>query len=137
LKNLFAYGTLMCGDIMHEVSGVCCSPLPATLKGFRRHSVRGEHYPAIVPDEEGRVDGLVYRDVPEAAWVRLDRFEGEMYERSIVQVEMKDGSILPAATYVTLPKFLDRLDPSGWDFAEFLRTGKTSFRRGYGGYRSL
>jgi hypothetical protein len=90
-----------------------------------------------VPDAKGRVDGLVYMDVPHSSWVRLDRFEGEMYERSIVQVEMEDGSILPAATYVALPEFLDRLDPSEWDFAGFLRTGKASFRRGYSGYRSL
>lgn len=137
MQNLFAYGTLMCEDIMREVSGVSLSSVPGTLKGFRRHSVKGEPYPALAPDAEGRVDGLVYRHVPDSAWIRLDRFEGEMYARRIVQVELKDGSILPAATYVTVPEFLDRLDRSGWDFADFLRNGKTSFRRGYGGYRSL
>lgn len=34
-------------------------------------------------------------------------------------------------------EFLDHLDPSDWDFASFLRNGKTSFQRHYKGYRSL
>lgn len=35
----FAYGTLMCEDIMREVSGIRPSHVPGTLKGYRRRSV--------------------------------------------------------------------------------------------------
>lgn len=137
MPNLFAYGTLMCEDIMQEVSGCTLSHEPATLKGYSRRCVKGEHYPAIVPDREGRVYGVVYRNVPDSAWERLDRFEGEMYARKLVQVEPGEGAILLAATYVVQPEFLDRIETSDWDFAEFLRGGKARFQKHYRGYRSL
>jgi gamma-glutamylcyclotransferase (GGCT)/AIG2-like uncharacterized protein YtfP len=137
MEHLFAYGTLMCDDIMREVAGCSPVPLPGTLRGYRRCSVRDALYPALVPDEEGCVEGVVYRNVPPSAWDRLDRFEGEMYERRVVQIELMEGTALPAATYVVRPEFLDLLDPSDWDFAQFLRNGKASFERHYPGYRSL
>jgi gamma-glutamylcyclotransferase (GGCT)/AIG2-like uncharacterized protein YtfP len=137
MENLFAYGTLMCEDIMEDVSGCRLSPVPGTLTGYSRRSVRGEHYPALVPHEAGRVEGVVYRDVPDSAWERLDRFEGEMYARRRVQIKLNDGSTLPAATYMVQPAFLGHLEQSDWDFADFLRNGKTSFQRHYKGYQSL
>jgi gamma-glutamylcyclotransferase (GGCT)/AIG2-like uncharacterized protein YtfP len=135
--NLFAYGTLMCDDIMQEVAGCRLLHVPGTLKGYSRRSVKGEHYPAIVPDEKGRVEGVVYQKVPAAAWDRLDRFEGEMYARRLVQIELNDGMILPAAAYVVKPEFMDHLEQSEWDFNEFLRSGKAGFQRHYKGYREL
>ena len=126
MEHLFAYGTLMCDDIMREVSGCRLSQVPGTLKGFSRRSVKGEFYPALVPDEEGRVWGVVYRNVPNSAWDRLDRFEGEMYTRHLVQIELSNGRTLLATTYVAQPEFLDQLEQSDWDFADFLRNGKAS-----------
>lgn len=135
--NLFAYGTLMCEDIMREVSGCRLSHVPGILKGYSRRSVKGEYYPALVPDELGRVDGVIYRNVPHSARERLDRFEGEMYERRLVRIELTDGATLRAAAYVVKPQFLDRLEPSEWDFAGFLRNGKANFQKHYKGYRAL
>jgi hypothetical protein len=108
-------------DIMHEVCGFRLSRVAGTLKGFSRWSVKGEHYPAIVPDGKSRVEGVVFRNVPDSAWCRLDRSEGEMYARQVVRIELIDKSDLLAATYVVQPEFLDRLDPSDWNFADFLR----------------
>ena len=127
----------MCDDIMVEVSGCRLSPVPGTLKDYSRQAVIGEHYPAIMPDEKGIVDGVVYRNVPDSVWDRLDRFEGEMYARQPVQVELNDGETLLAETYVIQPAFLDRLSQSDWDFEEFLVRGKVSFQKHYRGYRSL
>jgi gamma-glutamylcyclotransferase (GGCT)/AIG2-like uncharacterized protein YtfP len=135
--NLFAYGTLMCEDIMEEVSGHCLSSTPGMLKDFSRRPVKGEHYPGLVPDRKGTVEGVVYLDLPDGAWGRLDRFEGQMYRRQVVQVELNDGTILPAATYVVRPRFRHQLTQSGWDVAEFLRNGKKHFQRYYRGYGSL
>ena len=137
MENLFAYGTLMCDDIMREVSGCHLSHVPGTLEGYSRRCVKGEHYPALVSDEKGRVEGVVYRNVPNSAWERLDRFEGEMYARQLVQIDLNDGATLLAATYVVKPEFLDHLEASEWDFADFLRSGKASFQRRYKGYQSL
>jgi gamma-glutamylcyclotransferase (GGCT)/AIG2-like uncharacterized protein YtfP len=137
MEHLFAYGTLMCEDIMREISGFRLSHEKGILKGYSRRSVKGEHYPALVPDETGRVEGILYRDIPDSAWERLDRFEGEMYERRLVQVGLNSGTILFAATYVARPAFLDQLDKSDWDFSDFIRNGKAIFQKHYKGYRSL
>jgi len=137
IENLFAYGTLMCDDIMREVAGCRLSHGTGTLKGYRRRSVKGEYYPALVAAEGGCVDGVVYHNVPASAWDRLDRFEGELYERRRVQIELDDGTSLNAAAYVVKPEYLDRLEPSEWDYAEFLRSGKARFQKYYKGFRTL
>jgi gamma-glutamylcyclotransferase (GGCT)/AIG2-like uncharacterized protein YtfP len=137
MQNLFAYGTLMCEDIMEEVSGCSLSGKAGVVRGYSRRPVRGERYPALAPNEDGRVEGVVYLNLPVSAWDRLDRFEGRMYVRRPVQVELGDGAILPAETYIARQGFLERLEESEWDFADFLHNGKKWFRRNYGGYRQL
>lgn len=137
MKHLFAYGTLMCGEIMEEVAGVRLCHGPAILQGYSRWSVRGESYPALVPDGGGRVEGLVYLNVPEEAWEHLDRFEGEMYIRQGVEIALPGEKALPAETYVARPEWRERLDPRAWDFRAFLDHGKADFQRNYQGYRVL
>ena len=137
MDHLFAYGTLMCDDIMAMASGCRLSPVAGTLRGYRRRAVHGEDYPALVPDAAGQVKGVVYGAVPDAAWRRLDRFEGHMYVRQAVQIDLADGATLAAHTYVVRPQFLHRLEEFDWHFAEFLRHGKARFQGHYTGYRAL
>lgn len=137
MNTLFAYGSLMCEDIMLEVSGCCPQPLPATLLGYSRKPVRNALYPGLIPENRGRVEGVIYRDLPASAWAKLDRFEGEMYARQSVSVRLRDGSSLLAATYLVRASFRNCLEASEWDFASFLRNGKQRFRRGYQGYQKL
>ena len=137
MENLFAYGTLMFEDVFHEVSGFHLFIVSGTLKGFSRRSIKGEIYPGIIADENGSIKGVVYRNVPDLAWSRLDRFEGEMYARQSVQIELVDGSYLPAAVYMVQPAFLSHLEQTDWDVDNFLRNGKARFREEYKGYRSL
>ena len=42
--------------------------------------------------------GVVYRKINASAWDRLDRFEGEMYARLVVRIELIDGSNLHVIT---------------------------------------
>ena len=88
----------MCDDIIEEISGHQLSYIPGALNGYSRRCVKGECYPAVVTDKQGRVEGMVYLNVPDTAWERLDRFEGEMYTRQLVQIELSDCVTLPAAT---------------------------------------
>jgi hypothetical protein len=60
-----------------------------------------------------------------------------MYSRKIVQVELNDDHAVPAETYVARAEFMDYLVDTEWDFAEFLRKNKGSFRRSYEGYLAL
>ena len=88
-------------------------------------------------DEDDSVDGVVYRDLPISAWSRLDRFEGDMYRRQRVEVELNDGTLLNAETYIVRLEYLDHLEESGWDLGEFLRKGKDRFQESYRGYQQL
>lgn len=137
MRNLFAYGTLMCDGIIAEVAGMHLSSSPGRLCGYRRLCVKNEHYPALVPDGAGCVDGVVYLEIPREVWDRLDQFEGEMYSREVVEVRLVDGLAVRAATYVARDEFRGRLENTEWDFEMFLRKYKESFRRSYLGYRAI
>ena len=134
MKNLFAYGTLMCEDIFEDVSGCRCSHVSGKLAGYRRKAVQHEVYPAIFPDENATVNGLVYLDLADSAWPYLDAFEGDMYQRQSVQVHADDGRILSAMTYVIQPPFMHLIAPEDWDFEVFLEKGKPEFQQHYKGY---
>jgi len=133
----FTYGSLMCEDIMAAVCGIRPDHAPATLRGYRRHAVTGAAYPGLVPNARDHVRGVLYLDLPEAAWSRLDAFEGEEYERRIVDVERADGARTQAWTYVFRARFAHRLEAGGWDFERFLREGKARFVAEYIGFDKL
>jgi len=136
-KDYFAYGTLMCEDIMLAVTGHSFSRTPGSLRGYRRRSVKDELYPGIFPERGGVVKGIVYRDLPDATWALLDTFEGEMYQRKIVSVNLADSVSIEACTFVVKPEFENRLDASEWDFEKFLRSGKKTFEAHYAGFKAL
>jgi len=138
MQDLFAYGTLMCADIMRAVSG-CPNPAGTAglLRGHTRLCVRGEHYPGLVPRPGARVEGIVYRAVPAAAWARLDRFEGDLYVRTVVDVELADGVTRRARTYLVRPERTGCLEERVWALEDFLRHGKTEFESAYAGYAAI
>jgi gamma-glutamylcyclotransferase (GGCT)/AIG2-like uncharacterized protein YtfP len=137
MSHLFAYGTLMCEDIMMDVTGCRLSVAAGVLTGYSRRRVKGQGYPALVARANHSVEGVVYLDLPTMAWWRLDRFEGEMYMREEVQVEMADGQQAMASTYVVHPDFIHQLGPDQWHYEQFLRDGKARLQEQYRGYGEL
>lgn len=125
--HLFAYGTLMCTDIMCMVARSVCASRSAVVLGYRRRRLQGECYPAIVPCGGDSVEGVVYADVPEAAWERLDAFEGELYQRVRVNAASLDGQRVAAFAYVLKPQFAHLLSDTPWSLEQFIRDGKESF----------
>ena len=117
----------MCSEIMAAVSGGWSRRSSAVLRGFRRRCVACEVYPAVVDDDEEHVDGAVYWDVPDAAWERLDRFEGELYTRRSVLIVNDEGREFDAEIYVLADRFRARLSQDSWSFAEFLRRDRRAF----------
>jgi gamma-glutamylcyclotransferase (GGCT)/AIG2-like uncharacterized protein YtfP len=111
MNNLFVYGTLLCEDIFVTVSGCRRRSKYCFLNDYRRLRVSGEHYPGIIPLPGNRVEGLLYLAVPESAWGRLDRFEGKMYHRQPVEVELHGGDLEMAFAYTVRPEFLPCLEP--------------------------
>lgn len=135
--HLFAYGTLMCEDILFAVSGRRLTGARCLLRDYERGKIQGEVYPGIVARPGKVVEGVLYTDVPEAAWERLDAFEGEMYQRSAIQVELEDGALREAQAYLIRPEFDYRLSAKPWSLEEFLGSGKERFRRQYLGFEAL
>ena len=136
-KDFFAYGTLMCEDIMLAVTGRRLSSLRGVLRDYHRRAVQGELYPGLIPGRGGVVEGIVYRDLRDADWTLLDTFEGEMYQRQIVRVNLEDRTSIEAHTYVVRPQFENRLGASEWDFAKFRQSGKETFEKQYAGFKVL
>ena len=126
----------MCEDIMERVAGYHLSAESGVLKGFLRRCIEGELYPGIIPRADAEVAGIVYMNVSEDAWRRLDAFEGALYERRGVLITMPGGD-LDADTYVVKPEFTYRLSREEWRFEDFLRDGKSTFIRSYGGYGEI
>jgi gamma-glutamylcyclotransferase (GGCT)/AIG2-like uncharacterized protein YtfP len=119
--NLFAYGTLLAGDIFLEAAGCRCRSSRAVLRDHRRLPVRGKEYPGLIPAKGFQVEGLVYHDIPAAAWNRLDRYEGEMYVRCPVEVETAAGKPCGAHVYIVRPAYRHHLEPQEWKPEKFLR----------------
>jgi gamma-glutamylcyclotransferase (GGCT)/AIG2-like uncharacterized protein YtfP len=135
--HCFAYGTLMCEDIMRKVAGGRFARTEATLQDYERLAVKEQVYPAIVERPGAVVRGVLYFDLPETSWMRLDGFEGEVYSRVVVSARCMDGRTVDAGTYVMRPEFRHLLAEAEWDVEEFLRSGKTEFENTYSGFGKL
>ena len=136
-RNCFAYGTLMCADIMRKVTGNHFSHSDAKLKDYQRYALKQQVYPAIIKQTGALVCGVLYYDVPQNVWLRLDDFEGDMYARVTVKVKCSNAKIIDAETYVIRPEFQHLLGRPNWDLDEFIRTGKNQFENTYLGFDEI
>ena len=142
-------GTLMAPGVLHRVIHGTPTPekrqqdyitvRPAVLQHYRRHKVRYADYPAIIPHKGSRVRGSFVTGLNAQDVRRLDIFEGDMYKRDVVKVQvLKDvelGEAAPegkgqesevaeeveAQTYVWLEDVEQTLEPDEWDFEAFKR----------------
>jgi gamma-glutamylcyclotransferase (GGCT)/AIG2-like uncharacterized protein YtfP len=124
MSALFAYGTLLFPDVLRLVAGRVPVGQPAALDRFVRRRVVGEIFPAIVEGDDGdRVSGILYSGLEQSEWDRLDRFEGELYERREVVLDGRRA----ASTYVLGPSWRHRLGPEPWDPEAFARDHLDAF----------
>ena len=137
MHDLFVYGSLICQDIMGSVAGQCHRLSEARLHDYRRLAVKNAHYPGIIAARGFTVNGVVYCAISDTGMIKLDDFEGGMYQRSSVEVELVDGSRRRVFTYVVKPAFIDQLDSRDWSYDEFLKHGKKPFTSLYMGYHRL
>lgn len=137
MKNLFAYGTLMCDDIMQEVCTHALAGERALLSGYSRHAVIDQPFPALIESTGEQLWGVLYREVPEDGWLRLDRFEGVNYARRAVRVQLASGDKVEAEVYVVIESYRDQVSSEPWDYEQFLEKGRQQFESGYTGYKAL
>jgi hypothetical protein len=139
-------GTLMAPGVLYRVIYGSATPQdwqkslttvrPALLQSYRRHRVKYADYPAIIPHESSSVRGSYVTGLTEGDIYRLDIFEGDMYAREKVIVNILSDKIsldqkvseqdlqnavvgqAEAETYVwTIGA--DKLEEREWDFEEF------------------
>lgn len=123
-SNVFTYGSLMFAPVWLSVCSQTYVTLPATLQGYRRYSVQGESYPALVPEEGASVTGLVYRNVTADDCRRLDQFEGAEYVGRSAAVTSSEETI-NAMFYEFVA--LDKLLRQDWSVAQFEEKGLQTF----------
>ncbi|MBN2162962.1 MAG: gamma-glutamylcyclotransferase [Pontiellaceae bacterium] len=130
--KLFAYGTLMWPEVLEAVIGHRLSGAPDALLGYCRLRVRGEHYPVVVPEEGGRVEGILYDNLSESDFRHLDHFEGEEYERKILKVGETE-----AAVYVLSDRWRHIAEDSAWHPEQMLPQHLAAFQAEYKGWKDL
>lgn len=128
-QHVFTYGSLMFPVVWQRVVQASYRSNEATILGFKRVRVRGEHYPALIIDANAlALRGRVYFDVSPDDIARLDHFETNDYMRVSVAVRV-DGNSLAAQAYLALKP--DRLEHLDWSAEEFEQHGLEPFLATY------
>lgn len=135
--SLFTYGTLMLPEIIQLITGRPCSGEKATLVDFRRGKIRNESYPGITRAPGHRVEGTLYAGLQAEEINKLNSFEGDAYELTRVQVQLRDGRKADCLTYILKEKYLFMLTNETWSPQSFIRDHKESFLREYAGWQYL
>ncbi|MEE4361816.1 MAG: gamma-glutamylcyclotransferase family protein [Pseudomonadales bacterium] len=117
--DLFAYGTLMCPELLRALTGLRRAPFPARLEGYRRRCMVRTSYPGIAPCAGEGVEGVLYRALPRTALGILDAFEGAEYRRRILTVDLDGAGVSPALCYVLRPHALRCMRAEPWSLAHF------------------
>lgn len=126
----------MCEDIMHSIVDQYKCMGSAKLYGYRRLCLSNEHYPGIIQSDNFEVQGIVYNLPQHESLQKLDYFEGDMYQRTMVSVELDGGDRLQVFTYVIKDHYQHVLEQKDWDFEIFRKHHKTAFVTGYSGFTS-
>lgn len=109
----------MLPEVMEIVAGRLFARSPARLRGYRRRLLRGAVYPAVVPAAGETTAGVLWEGLDRAALARIDRFEGELYERPRLRVETASGEERAAFVYVLRPEQRALATDAAWDESDF------------------
>ena len=90
-------------------------------------------YPGLILDaQEGSaqdVIGDVYRDVTPKLFAELDRYEGDAYDRKIIQVTTLSGSTLQVYAYIYNQDTDRKEQIMSADWLEYLKEQKSSHKK--------
>jgi gamma-glutamylcyclotransferase (GGCT)/AIG2-like uncharacterized protein YtfP len=115
IMRFFSYGTLQFPEVLSAVTDCHLEGERAVLDDYACYLVSGKAYPGITPEHEASVEGVVYTGIGEAHFRKLDRFEGELYERVRVCLTDTEGNPLQAWTYVIRDAARDLLTRTPWN----------------------
>ena len=134
MNNLFAYGSLMYGQVWSALFGKAIAGESAKLNGYLLRQIKGDVYPVIFPGE-GVVKGVLFRDVKDEVMSALDRFEGDLYRRVGEEVQIKSGRMVFAFTYVLRKRHYSMIG-GDWNRTTFESRDLYRFLARYDGFSS-
>jgi gamma-glutamylcyclotransferase (GGCT)/AIG2-like uncharacterized protein YtfP len=115
---LFAYGTLMFNEVFKHVTKAIVEGESALLEDYQRYYVKNAEYPGIIPEQGSSIKGVLFRDLSDQVWERLDIFEGDEYERVLLDVKTAcdyNIKIEPAWVYLYNRSMKSRLSNKIWN----------------------
>ena len=124
---LFVYGTLLCPEVWALVARASAARRPAILPDHRRGPILGEVFPGVVPQPGARVDGALLTALPPGARSRLDTYEGPLYARTPVRVQLPGGHLVAAETYLVAVPHRNLVGPGDWSLATFRASALPAF----------
>ena len=116
--QLFVYGTLQLPEKLQGILGRIPALTPALLMGYRVGMVARADFPGIVPDESSTVSGQLLGPLNQQELERLDRYEGELYQRVRVPVQLGDKQC-QAWTYCIVPWARERVTRETWTIEDY------------------
>lgn len=129
--DFFFYGTLIDPDIRELVLGRPigdASVRAAVLAGYRRYPVRGEPYPAAVPDAAGSIEGVLVEGLGVTDAARLSRFEGSEYEAISCAVSLTETpSSVDRSAWVFIAKPSVPIGHGEWSIGTWAQDHKARF----------
>lgn len=115
---VFTYGTLQVPEIFEAVTGTITASKPAVLQDYVRYGIRGQVFPGIIPEHGASVTGRYYFNIDVRTLASIDEFEGVLYERRTVHVNV-GGKKRPAEAYVVSLPYRDWLNGRPWRLDTF------------------
>lgn len=135
--NIFTYGSLMFAPVWQQVVKGQYQAIPSVLADHQRLAVLNEDYPVAIHQPAHHIQGVLYLGVNADDIARLDRFEGEYYDRISIQVTDAQGCVYSADVYRLNAQFQAILAPVDWDVEQFKQQGLQRFLQQYKGFLSI
>jgi gamma-glutamylcyclotransferase (GGCT)/AIG2-like uncharacterized protein YtfP len=119
--NVFCYGTLEFEEVMHKVTGATFTGDAAVLEDYARYMVKGAPYPAVIHQPGASTSGTVYYGLNAGQVLRLDDYEGSLYQRIQCEVVTNKGQRVTCEVYVLPDSRKHKLSTQEWNKDKFAR----------------
>ena len=119
MKHIFVYGTLLNDEILEELLSFVPEKISATLFGYKRVQVKEASYPAIFPQANCSVDGILLRGLNNQHIEILDNYETPYYKKEQVEIVFPDDEKIHSQAYVYKAKYYQHLSDEPWSNDHF------------------
>lgn len=117
--SVFTYGSLMVPEVMEGVTGSSYPSLTGVALNCDRRKLRSKTYPGMLRLEGAATEGIVYQNISALAMKHLDNFEGKLYTRELIDVEVDNHGTMSCHPYLISQNYIHLITVEPWHFDEF------------------